>query len=31
MKRWFERFKTGLDDAMDMFKSFNAQHQTSAG
>jgi cytosine/adenosine deaminase-related metal-dependent hydrolase len=26
MKRWFERFKMGLDDAMDMFKSFHAQH-----
>src|SRR5215510_7165236 len=26
MKRWFERFKTGLDDAMGMFKSFHAQH-----
>src|SRR5258707_15779000 len=26
MKRWFERFKMSLDDAMDMFKSFHAQH-----
>src|SRR5712672_57169 len=26
MKRWFERFKMGLDDAMDLFKSFHAQH-----
>src|SRR5713101_499513 len=26
MKRWFERFKMGLDDAMDMFKSFHSQH-----
>ena len=26
MQRWFDRFKMGLDDAMDMFKSFHAQH-----
>src|SRR5215472_15210451 len=26
MQRWFERFKMSLDDAMDMFKSFHAQH-----
>ena len=26
MKRWFERFKMSLDDAMDMFKSFHSQH-----
>jgi cytosine/adenosine deaminase-related metal-dependent hydrolase len=26
MKRWFERFKTGLDDAMGMFGSFHARH-----
>src|SRR6266508_2533645 len=26
MQRWFDRFKMSLDDAMDMFKSFHAQH-----
>src|SRR5258705_5272685 len=26
MQRWFDRFKMGLDDAMDMFKTFHAQH-----
>ena len=26
MQRWFDRFKMGLDDAMDMFKSFHSQH-----
>jgi len=26
MHRWFDRFKMGLDDAMDMFKSFHSQH-----
>ncbi len=25
-RRWFDRFKMGLDDAMDMFKSFHSQH-----
>src|SRR6266404_3056327 len=26
MQRWFDRFKMGLGDAMDMFKSFHSQH-----
>jgi 5-methylthioadenosine/S-adenosylhomocysteine deaminase len=26
MKRWFERFKLGLDDAMGMFESMHARH-----
>jgi cytosine/adenosine deaminase-related metal-dependent hydrolase len=26
MQRWFDRFKLSLDGAMDMFKSFHAQH-----
>jgi len=27
MKRWFERFKTGLDDAMGLFASLHRKHQ----
>lgn len=28
MQRWFDRFQMGLEDAMDMFKSFHSLHQS---
>ena len=31
MQRWFDRFKMGLDDAMDMFKNFHADIIRSDG